>query len=494
MERALLLQLPFRSPFVANELFGWLKELLVANAYDCQVYYANIATYASLGASDYRTLSDASEMGVFTRPALNDLQCLLGELKARFDWRRYRIVWLAVPRQQHVLAIGLAQHIRQQNSEAFVACSGLDPSSERFGSACFDACTTSVSIPELSEILGPRCPIQQTRSPLWRRDDDRGSGPAVTSPSEYIDDSHISCLRDHRLDESRIALPLVVSDMNGIAAAKMLLGISQRSQIANFAICLMDLGDACSTAFLSEISRFRQDSFYGLALSASFSVVSPIPLSLVNLCKRAGLRDATLLPPIHWSRDHRSMDLNLHQFATVKRMHAAGVELRWGLFAGDINAVSDAHGLVAWIKTMRHLPPPVCLWTKLGEPTSPDYQESIALIIDAITEWRRAYAPGTLTYASGPGFLKIFDRTGPPGNWRFIQLTTAQADVFRYCDEYRSLSDVSAHMSGISTAKVQALLQTFVQSGIVSCISGRYAALPTRRKMTEHWASGGFDS
>jgi hypothetical protein len=117
----------------------------------------------------------------------------------------------------------------------------------------------------------------------------------------------------------------------------------------------------------------------------------------------------------------------------------------------------------------------------------------VSALEDAVAAWRDRNVPWTLTYARGPGFMRIFDRRRGPLDWTFIVLNAQQAEFLLFCDEARSLDEVALRAPGTPRDQVRRFLEGLVQRGVVALTGDRrFLNLAVRRRLEERWASADY--
>jgi ribosomal peptide maturation radical SAM protein 1 len=119
--------------------------------------------------------------------------------------------------------------------------------------------------------------------------------------------------------------------------------------------------------------------------------------------------------------------------------------------------------------------------------------EWIARIEELVAGWRRSYEPQRLYYERGLGTTTITDRRfNHPA--RVITLAEERSEIYRYCDQIRSLEQVRSHLEAWSGGRhepeeVSELLQEMVDLSIVYHEEGRYLSLALRYEPRYHLAS-----
>lgn len=171
---------------------------------------------------------------------------------------------------------------------------------------------------------------------------------------------------------------------------------------------------------------------------------------------------------------------NLWRLAAVKSLSAAGIRVEWQLDERPWREGQDLQSMIDVLAAVAHLPPPT------AEPET-------AAARAALARWRAAHRERTLTYARGPGFMRIFDRREGEHAWRFISLDDRQAAVLAACETPVQPASIGAGPNAVDAAALGSFLDAMI-SEKVACRgpAGEVVALPIRRSIEERWASGDY--
>jgi ribosomal peptide maturation radical SAM protein 1 len=100
----------------------------------------------------------------------------------------------------------------------------------------------------------------------------------------------------------------------------------------------------------------------------------------------------------------------------------------------------------------------------------------------AVDSWRNGYVQSRLTYASGPGFVKVLDRR--EGKPRTIVLRGFSAMVFKHCDAHRSMASIFDLAPSAERAQVEQIVADLVGAKLMfRDPADRVIALPIKRPM-----------
>ena len=116
----------------------------------------------------------------------------------------------------------------------------------------------------------------------------------------------------------------------------------------------------------------------------------------------------------------------------------------------------------------------------------------------AIDHWRQVYRKASLIQRKGPNFIVIEDTRVMPGadgslNWgrhEEIVLSDCDAEIFSYCDEVKSISEVERTFSSKFTQDyVRSLIDELVSRKILYCSpAGQLITLPLHEPIPNPWA------
>jgi ribosomal peptide maturation radical SAM protein 1 len=224
----------------------------------------------------------------------------------------------------------------------------------------------------------------------------------------------------------------------------------------------------------------------------------------------------------------------IQQIQSLKHLHNYGISAVWNiLYANPLELPEDYLSMAAVIPSLHHLPPPhrgqvgpmiLQRFSRYWQnprgygienirplPIYQDIfpQESVNLdrlacffeydhadqenqalagarqmLFDAIEDWRQLYREGSLTYVSGPGWVKIRDkRLTPirhePGDTS-LTLRGLQAEIFEFCDSAQSEKKVCERFEGrAASAQLVAFLDLLVEKRLMHRSPDRkYLSLP----------------
>jgi hypothetical protein len=122
-----------------------------------------------------------------------------------------------------------------------------------------------------------------------------------------------------------------------------------------------------------------------------------------------------------------------------------------------------------------HLPPP-------------DAEGELAASVET---WAAEHRRKSLTFAKGPGFIRLLDRRAGHGP-TFITLSSAQAGLYSYVRRRRTLGDAAASVPGVQADRVTALLARLAEHRLLIGIEeGEIQAVAIRRPPLQRWTAVG---
>jgi ribosomal peptide maturation radical SAM protein 1 len=282
--------------------------------------------------------------------------------------------------------------------------------------------------------------------------------------------------------------PLRILESDPGEALAELLGRARRTAMLRFDLGRISFSRRNPTRVLDELARLRRDEYYGL----SFTARVPARLSppQVIALRNAGVEAVTVQDggPDDGDEESDHTDLSeLKKIATVRLLHAAGIRVEWALGHGS----RGDDGLTGSLAAMHHLPPPSGLRRDRHPSTSTPAPEVGR--IEAVAQWWQGHRPWTLTYARGPGFVRIFDRRAGEHDWKFISLDEVQSRIFLFCEQVRSFPEIEATVPEVAAEGLLRFLANLVANSLMCRIGrGCYLTLPIRRKSEERWTSGDY--
>jgi hypothetical protein len=234
---------------------------------------------------------------------------------------------------------------------------------------------------------------------------------------------------------------------------------------------------------LSDLAGLREEHWYGFSFEC---VLGSWPSSEdAELLERAGVR----LVKLDLSRFEPSVitemdigDINLLQIETVRYLFAAGIDVSWRLLDSGLGLREKVDGLSA----LYHLPSPDGVIA-----LAPPEESEMGDLIAAIEKWRQSDCRGLLTFAQGPGFIRVFDRRLKP-DWTFINLTSLQTEIFLMCEKTRSFEEIAEAAPETRADKLLAFLNTLIERRVLWGHNNKYLNLSIRRKIEERWASADY--
>jgi ribosomal peptide maturation radical SAM protein 1 len=256
--------------------------------------------------------------------------------------------------------------------------------------------------------------------------------------------------------------------------------ITRNTQSLRLQLEGLHLGRDRHVELLQALASRRSESFFGFEFGCDVTQVPGTALS--GLMREAGISSSTLrlLPS---AEDQSPISANLRRVEAVKNLSGAGIEVIWDLDERTVLLDEEDYGsMVAICESARHLPPPRL---PAGDRTS--------RTADMVIRWSEQHKPRTLTYARGPGFMRIFDRRLEVGHWRFVCLGDAQADVLLCCDTVKDVATLLAELPDVKESELRRFLNGLVDQEVM-CRGplDQYLALPIRRSIEERWASGDY--
>jgi hypothetical protein len=106
----------------------------------------------------------------------------------------------------------------------------------------------------------------------------------------------------------------------------------------------------------------------------------------------------------------------------------------------------------------------------------------------ALARWREKHEPWRLTYARGPGFVRIYDRRSDRESPAVIVLRERQADVFLAFEDGCTVEDAARRAPEIPPERVMRFVGTLAENRLLIRGNGSFhLALPIRRKVEERW-------
>jgi hypothetical protein len=270
-------------------------------------------------------------------------------------------------------------------------------------------------------------------------------------------------------------------------ATRSVLTQAQSHKIMEFDLGEIDFDQIDPTPLLTELAGMRSREMYGLRFSST--IRSALGQRNASLLRDAGVYSVLVdLASVKSDCDGQELVLaNLKQMEVVKVLHECGISADWGILGYDREqSPTVCSDLIEAFESMFHLPPP-----REPSSTSSSNKHGDHPLSSCISRWREVHTPWTLTYARGPGFVRIFDRRSRTSEATFFTLRSQQAEIFLFCQIGRSLKSINDRVPGLILNKLQSYLEILVTRGLMCCIPSQYyQSLPVRRRLEEHWAYG----
>jgi len=260
----------------------------------------------------------------------------------------------------------------------------------------------------------------------------------------------------------------------------------------------LDLSRPDTRRLLKEMAKLRQERYFGLALRGSIG--RRVTLEQAALLRDAGVTSVQLAQPLEPGAPPGAVAVALRQLEAVKLLFEADVQVDWQLERpDDSSAPSVQDHLIGIMAMARHLPPPrefscsgasnEAVWERSTDAGRQPRQTAADALEDALQVWRSSFRPCSLTYARGPGFIRIRDRRGAESHWTFVTLTERQADVFLFCRTVRALAEIEAFAPDVPKPHLTRFLASMAARGLVCSIGSFHLSLPIRRRIEERWSS-----
>jgi hypothetical protein len=223
---------------------------------------------------------------------------------------------------------------------------------------------------------------------------------------------------------------------------------------------------------LGALATARRDLLYGVPLRCRMA--GPVSRSQAQVLAAAGVASVRLAPVepdvLEWQRAF------LQQLASVLRLHEVGIAPEWSV-PYEATAAKAGPAIADLARALSHVPPPA----SGDEPTGNDLDATI-------DRWRDSHAPWRLTYARGPGFLRIYDRRAERERPAVIVLHGRQADVFLGFEEGSTLDQAAELAPEVPAEHLAGFVSALAANRLLLPGGGSfYLALPIRRKVEERW-------
>lgn len=235
-------------------------------------------------------------------------------------------------------------------------------------------------------------------------------------------------------------------------------------------------------AFLLDVAELRSRSLFGFKFECSLS--TSVTQQQATLLGRGGVVLAHLIDAKR--ETEAGPPAYLQQLETVRALFEAGIDVRWSLeFMAAMRGERSTSELLRALDAARNLPPPGLSEEARSLPVA----AALKSLDESVSAWRTEFRVSALTFARGPGFMRLRDRRPSKGSCRFYTLKGQQADVLRFCMRIRSQAEVVSAFDGIPYEKLTAFLDRLVNDGLMVRHDDYYLSLPTRRTLGERWSS-----
>ncbi|MBA2935164.1 hypothetical protein HZF05_13825 [Sphingomonas sp. CGMCC 1.13654] len=258
---------------------------------------------------------------------------------------------------------------------------------------------------------------------------------------------------------------------------------AQTERKLDFELGVIDPFAPATEAFFLDMAEVRSQSYFGFRFQCT--VPTGITEELATLLGRGGVINANLLDSSGEHAEHEPPEY-LCQLETVRVLYEAGIDVRWQVsWPRVMRDPFFGRELLRTCAAASNLPPP-----DISEQFRHDVPRDTLTRMQAITTaWGTQFRKSTLTFARGPGFVRIRDRRPSKGGCRFYTLKAQQADILRFCSRLRTRSDIGHFAEGVPDNKVTAFLERMVTDELIARHGNYYLSLPTRRTLGERWSS-----
>ena len=258
---------------------------------------------------------------------------------------------------------------------------------------------------------------------------------------------------------------------------------AQAERKLDFDLGVIDPSAAVTEAFFLDMAELRSQSYLGFRFKCT--VPTGVTEEQATLLGRGGVISADLLHSSGEHAEHQPPEY-LCQLETVRALFEAGIDVRWQVLWSHLmrDSLFERELLRTWAAAS-NLPPP-SISEQIRRDSPPD---TLARIHAVTTAWAAQFRKSTLTFARGPGFVRVRDRRPSKGGCRFYTLKAQQADILRFCSRIRTRSDIGHVAEGVPVDKIAAFLDRMVTDELIARHGKYYLSLPTRRTLGERWSS-----
>lgn len=286
---------------------------------------------------------------------------------------------------------------------------------------------------------------------------------------------------------------MLLTTLEPTVALKYILEVAQRDAVLDVDLGEIDFSSSGATEVLDSLAEIRRDRLFGFRIAGK--VRAGLTIEQCSLLQRAGVcRVVVEFIPVDGHHRGSLIELNMENICSAKLLHSLEIDVQWHLcILGGQTYPLCRDELVADISSFRHLPPPNGVIS--FDPRGSDYRErasgeQVVAINQALTHWRTSHVARVLTYARGPGFVRICDKRGGDRNWKFITLRGVNAEIYGFCRYWRKLDDIFNFASALPRERIRDLLHKFIDSDLLACTGDEYyMATAVRKLLEERWVS-----
>ena len=225
---------------------------------------------------------------------------------------------------------------------------------------------------------------------------------------------------------------------------------------------------------LESLADARAERLLSYDLDCELTIV---PSAEIAWCMREAGISSVVLSEVLGSSEGSAILSNLMRIAAAKNLGAADIAVVWQLDPRtEFLGVEQRRQMQAICDASRHIPPPV--------------SGGADIIAGMAHRWSACHKPRSLTYARGPGFLRVFDRRTEEGRWRFISFNDSQGEILLRCSQPKDFGSLLSEVPNTNDLSLRQFLETLVEQNVMCRgLNDHYLALPIRRSIDERWAS-----
>lgn len=317
------------------------------------------------------------------------------------------------------------------------------------------------------------------------RPSDKASSGASGGFLDYFDSFNIQ--------GTRPGLPFYINENKGSDTVNEIINYSRANKILNIDLGAISLKEPETISILKDLAQLRRENLWGIRFKCKI-LGGEINRSICTLLKEAGV-DVVEIDPGDITQEGL-LTGNIRQVRAVIILSENDIKASWKIHAiSDHRDLVQVKDLLELIKLIYHVYPPegvVYQGSFQGEKESVILVKNkiYKLLSKAIRSWATQYMPARLTYARGPGFVRIFDQRKDKSQWRFIVLRGVQAEVFLLCMNGATLTAITEEHPKVDSGKLKELLNALEEAGIIVHSDKRYfQAIAQRRKLEKRWGS-----